>query len=87
MLACRCDPEERHLGIMLREDGWKYAILALIDVEANYLVVKAYSYTTITSVQVSLYNRCTGKVVQPVYRLGSTIITSVQVSFLQPVYR
>ncbi|KAK7108198.1 solute carrier family 35 member F2-like [Littorina saxatilis] len=52
MLACRRDTEGRHLGIMLRQDGWKYAILALIDVEANYLVVKAYSYTTITSVQV-----------------------------------
>ncbi|KAK7476371.1 hypothetical protein BaRGS_00032371 [Batillaria attramentaria] len=51
MLACRQEEEGRHLGIILRQDGWKYAILALIDVEANYLVVKAYSYTTITSVQ------------------------------------
>ncbi|XP_076445058.1 solute carrier family 35 member F2-like isoform X2 [Babylonia areolata] len=52
MLACRHQPEERHLGVMLRQDGWKYAILALIDVEANYLVVKAYAYTSVTSVQV-----------------------------------
>ncbi|KAH7426165.1 hypothetical protein KP509_11G087500 [Ceratopteris richardii] len=30
---------------------WYYmAILALVDVEANYLVVKAYQYTTITSI-------------------------------------
>jgi hypothetical protein len=29
---------------------WKYALLAFADVEANYLVVKAYSYTTITSI-------------------------------------
>lgn len=28
-----------------------YALLALIDVEGNYLLVKAYQYTTITSVQ------------------------------------
>lgn len=28
-------------------------ILGLIDIEANYLVIKAYQYTTLTSVQVS----------------------------------
>lgn len=27
-------------------------ILGLIDLEANYLVVKAYQYTTLTSIQV-----------------------------------
>lgn len=27
-------------------------ILGIIDIEANYLVVKAYQYTTLTSVQV-----------------------------------
>lgn len=31
--------------------GWKYLIVAVIDVEANYLVVKAYQYTTLTSIQ------------------------------------
>lgn len=35
---------------MLRCRGWKYACLALIDVEANYLLVKAYKYTTLTSI-------------------------------------
>lgn len=29
---------------------WRYALLALCDVEANYFVVKAYEYTSITSV-------------------------------------
>lgn len=29
---------------------WKYFLLTLIDVEANYLMVLAYQYTTITSV-------------------------------------
>jgi hypothetical protein len=29
---------------------WRYAALAFADVEANFLVVKAYKYTTITSV-------------------------------------
>lgn len=28
-------------------------LLGLVDVEANYTVVKAYQYTTITSIQVS----------------------------------
>lgn len=42
-------------------------ILGLIDIEANYLVIKAYQYTTLTSVQVyqcvyeSLFVRCEGK--------------------------
>ncbi|XQJ28651.1 Eukaryotic protein of unknown function (DUF914), putative [Leishmania guyanensis] len=30
---------------------WKYAILAVIDLEANYVVVLAYQYTNMTSVQ------------------------------------
>lgn len=29
---------------------WVYLLLAIADVEANYLIVKAYQYTTITSV-------------------------------------
>ncbi|XP_031574432.1 solute carrier family 35 member F1-like [Actinia tenebrosa] len=37
---------------VLKERGWKYLVLGLIDVEANYLVVKAYQYTNLTSIQV-----------------------------------
>jgi len=29
-----------------------YVLVSVVDVEANYLVVKAYQYTTVTSVQV-----------------------------------
>ena len=29
---------------------WVYLLVALVDVEANFLVVKAYQYTTITSI-------------------------------------
>lgn len=29
-----------------------YILVSAVDVEANYLVVKAYQYTTVTSVQV-----------------------------------
>nr|XP_033953525.1 solute carrier family 35 member F2-like [Pseudochaenichthys georgianus] len=36
---------------ILRKRWWKYLLLGLVDVEANYAVVKAYQYTTLTSVQ------------------------------------
>ncbi|KAJ2925918.1 hypothetical protein H1R20_g11170, partial [Candolleomyces eurysporus] len=34
---------------MVLKDGWKYFILAACDVEANFLVVKAYQYTDLLS--------------------------------------
>ncbi|KAI0675517.1 DUF914-domain-containing protein [Trametes maxima] len=34
---------------MIYRDGWKYIILAACDVEGNFLVVKAYQYTTLLS--------------------------------------
>ena len=37
---------------ILRDNWWKYAILGILDVEGNYLVVLAYKYTTLTSIQV-----------------------------------
>ncbi|KAL5513231.1 hypothetical protein ACEPAH_3629 [Sanghuangporus vaninii] len=36
-------------GKMIFRDGWKYLILAACDVEGNFLVVKAYNYTTLLS--------------------------------------
>ncbi|NXP38800.1 S35F2 protein, partial [Leiothrix lutea] len=36
---------------ILKQRWWKYIFLGLVDVEANYVVVKAYQYTTLTSVQ------------------------------------
>ncbi|KAK0845104.1 hypothetical protein LTS02_015408 [Friedmanniomyces endolithicus] len=36
---------------MVRKDGWKYFILAFLDVEGNYFTVLAYRYTTILSAQ------------------------------------
>ncbi|KAG7220753.1 hypothetical protein INR49_031996 [Caranx melampygus] len=44
---------EGNLLAMLKQRWWKYMILGLIDIEANYLVLKAYQYTTLSSVQVS----------------------------------
>ncbi|XP_024121964.1 solute carrier family 35 member F2 [Oryzias melastigma] len=36
---------------MLKNKWWKYLLMGLADVEANYAVVKAYQFTTLTSVQ------------------------------------
>ncbi|XP_043076887.1 solute carrier family 35 member F2 [Puntigrus tetrazona] len=36
---------------ILKKKWWKYLLLGLTDVEANYAVVKAYQYTTLTSIQ------------------------------------
>ncbi|PWW79050.1 DUF914-domain-containing protein [Tuber magnatum] len=36
---------------VVRKDGWKYFILAFLDVEGNYFVVLAYRYTTMLSAQ------------------------------------
>lgn len=36
-------------GNLLYRDSWKYIILAACDVEGNFLVVKAYQYTTLLS--------------------------------------
>ncbi|KAF2100746.1 DUF914-domain-containing protein [Rhizodiscina lignyota] len=38
-------------GKLLLTDGWRYFILAFMDVEGNYFVVLAYRYTTILSAQ------------------------------------
>nr|XP_006814170.1 PREDICTED: LOW QUALITY PROTEIN: solute carrier family 35 member F2-like [Saccoglossus kowalevskii] len=36
---------------MFKARWWKYLFVAAVDVEANYLVVKAYQYTNLTSIQ------------------------------------
>lgn len=51
LFPCPNAGEENLLAILKRR-WWKYMILGIIDIEANYLVVKAYQYTTFTSVQV-----------------------------------
>lgn len=48
-LACRGG--DGGLIPVLRARGGRYFLLALVDVEANFLLVKAYQYTTLTSVQ------------------------------------
>ena len=37
---------------VIKERGWKYVLLGIADVEANFLLVKAYTFTTLTSAQV-----------------------------------
>ncbi|XP_064404936.1 solute carrier family 35 member F2-like isoform X2 [Halichondria panicea] len=36
---------------VLRRNWWKYIILGVIDVEANYMIVRAYEYTNLTTIQ------------------------------------
>lgn len=49
MLLCRTG--DGNILQILKRRWWKYLLLGLVDVEANYTVVKAYQYTTLTSVQ------------------------------------
>ncbi|XP_058685522.1 solute carrier family 35 member F2 [Poecile atricapillus] len=49
MLAFRTGSDS--LWQILKQRWWKYIFLGLADVEANYVMVKAYQYTTLTSVQ------------------------------------
>ncbi|KAK6019764.1 hypothetical protein OSTOST_14592, partial [Ostertagia ostertagi] len=48
-LSCKSG-DEGLLGVMRRR-GLQYFVLALIDVEANYMIVYAYQFTNLTSVQ------------------------------------
>ncbi|KAB7501501.1 Solute carrier family 35 member F1, partial [Armadillidium nasatum] len=48
-MACRSG--EGSLLKVVKARGPKYFLLAVVDVEANYLVLRAYQYTSVTSVQ------------------------------------
>lgn len=45
---------DQNIGQILRTKWWKYLIMGVADVEANYTVVKAYQFTSLTSIQVLL---------------------------------
>jgi len=51
MVLFRSSLEERNFASVLRQRGWKYALLAIIDVEANFFIVYAYQFTNLTSIQ------------------------------------
>ncbi|XP_041830935.1 solute carrier family 35 member F1 [Melanotaenia boesemani] len=42
---------EGNMLAILRQRWWKYMILGVIDIEANYLVLKAYQYTSLSTIQ------------------------------------
>lgn len=44
------DGKNEKLWEIFKKRGWIYLLLAIVDVEANFLVVLAYQYTSITSV-------------------------------------
>lgn len=52
IIACRSG-EDRNMLNVLKARGWKYLVLAFVDVQANYFIVYAYQFTNLTSVQVS----------------------------------
>ncbi|XP_056138882.1 solute carrier family 35 member F2-like, partial [Lampris incognitus] len=49
LLVCRTG--DGNILQILKSRWWKYLLLGLVDVEANYTVVKAYQYTNLTSIQ------------------------------------
>ena len=49
--ALFCKGGDDGLVEVLRRRWWKYLLLAFIDVEANYMIVYAYQFTSLTSVQ------------------------------------
>lgn len=46
---------------IFKNNWWKYIVLGVVDVEANYLVVLAYKYTNLTSIQVLVRCWCVCK--------------------------
>ena len=50
-----CQKQRRSLWTVFKRRGIRYFFLAVVDVEANYLMHRAFHYTTLTSVQVSFY--------------------------------
>ncbi|XP_073335918.1 solute carrier family 35 member F2-like [Pagrus major] len=42
---------DRNILQILKTKWWKYLVMGVADVEANYTVVKAYQFTTLTSIQ------------------------------------
>lgn len=46
---------KKNFPTILKKNWWKYVILGVIDVEGNYLIILAYKYTTLTSIQVTTY--------------------------------
>ena len=50
LAAIRTDFEK-----VLKSHWWKYLLLALLDVEGNYCFVLAYQYTSLTTIQVSMF--------------------------------
>jgi solute carrier family 35 protein F1/2 len=45
--------DKRKIFDLIKKNWWKYLLITLADVEANYLVIKAYSLTLLTTIQVT----------------------------------
>lgn len=56
-MGCSCfNSGNRNILQILKAGWWRYGLIALADVEANYTLVKAYQYTTLTSIQVRAHH-------------------------------
>ena len=44
--------DKNKLSKTIRENSWKYLLVSIADVEANYFIVKAYKHTLVTTIQV-----------------------------------
>lgn len=51
---CFISAGERNIVQILKTKWWKYLVMGVADVEANYVVVRAYQFTTLTSIQVRI---------------------------------
>lgn len=53
LFCCQKTQQRQSLWSVVKSRGIRYFFLAVVDVEANYLLHRAFHYTTLTSVQVS----------------------------------
>lgn len=51
-LSCRSG--DRGIIFVLKYRGWRYLLLTLVDMEANYMYITAHQFTTLTSIQVTI---------------------------------
>lgn len=75
-----CKQNNNSFKAVVRERAWKYALLSLADVEANYFMIKAYSMTLITTIQVLVYS--VPNSMEPEFKL---FFTQVIDAFILPI--
>jgi solute carrier family 35 protein F1/2 len=80
---------------VFKQKYWKYALLALTDVEANYFIIKAYSLTRVTTIQVfkplitkmKKINNCKNRFEQVIDAFVLPITVLLSFIFLKQIYK